>query len=143
MYDRYFSYLARHKFYTFIECCKLGIPLRGLLHDLSKFLPSEFIPYAHHFYGQHAEIDKDYDFAWLQHIHRNMHHWQYYIIIDLGIEEILPMPDEYRKEMLADWIGAGYAKNQPDVKDWYLKNKQFIRLHPETTRWVESRLGIV
>ena len=44
----YLSYLLRHKWFVFIECCKQGIFWRGLVHDCSKFLPDEFFPYAFH-----------------------------------------------------------------------------------------------
>ena len=40
---KYFLYLIKHKWYVFIECCKVGIWWRGILHDLSCFLPSAFI----------------------------------------------------------------------------------------------------
>ena len=39
---RYFLYLIKHKYYVFKECYKAGIWWRGILHDLSCFLPSEF-----------------------------------------------------------------------------------------------------
>lgn len=143
MYVEYFKYLAKHKWYVFVECCKLGVPLRGLLHDMSKFLPCEWVPYAHHFYGKRKKkVDRAYDLAWLHHIHRNKHHWQFWVIVDNGIEEYLPMPDKYVKEMLADWYGAGYAQNMPDVKKWYLDRKEIIKLHPRTRRWIEKQLGV-
>ena len=31
--------------YVFVECAKRGILWRGLIHDWSKILPSEFVPY--------------------------------------------------------------------------------------------------
>jgi hypothetical protein len=48
---KYLKYVIRHKWYVFLECCNLGIPFRGIFHDLSKFLPDEFFPYMNHFYG--------------------------------------------------------------------------------------------
>lgn len=54
-----------------------------------------------------------------------------------------PMPDVYRREMLADWRGAGAALGFPDTKDWYLKNRDTMILHDETRRWIESALGII
>ncbi|MEW6726891.1 MAG: DUF5662 family protein [Bacillota bacterium] len=55
---------------------------------------------------------------------------------------MLPMPDRYRKEMLADWHGAGKAQGKPDTKAWYLANKDKMLLHPETRDWVEAQLGV-
>jgi hypothetical protein len=146
---KYAKYLWLHKKYVFIECCKLGIPFLGIIHDLSKFI--EWNAYAKYFYGTQTDEVKDaFDYAWLNHQHVNKHHWQRWIIkMDDGGEVIKPMKDRYRREMLADWIGAGKAikKTHPDwevlcTKDWYLKNHNNIILHPETRRWIESQLGI-
>lgn len=92
-YFRYLNYVIRHKWFVFLECCKLGIPYLGIIHDWSKVLPSEFIPYARYFYGEKGDNIKKsrdktgyykpydtgnslFDFAWLLHQKRNKHHWQ-------------------------------------------------------------------
>lgn len=146
------SYILRHKWFVFIECVRLGIPWRGLLHDFSKFLPSEWIPYANFFYVQQPRDetgyykptdtgDKAFDYAWLLHQKRNKHHWQWWVLPeDGGGVKVLPMPDKYRKEMLADWRGAGRAQRTPDTRKWYYKNKNKMQLHPETEKWIESIL---
>lgn len=54
----------------------------------------------------------------------------------------LPMPDKYRREMLADWRGAGMAQGKPDTTAWYKENRDKIILHPETREWVEEELGL-
>ena len=51
---KYLKYVIRHKYFVFLESCKLGIPIRGFVHDTSKFFPDEFFPYMNHFYG-HVE----------------------------------------------------------------------------------------
>jgi hypothetical protein len=51
MYLKYLLYVLEHKWNVGIECLKMGMPLHALTHDLSKFRPSEFIPYAKYFYG--------------------------------------------------------------------------------------------
>ena len=148
----YMKYIARHKWYVFQECRKLGIPWRGLLHDLSKFDPREWGPYALSFYGPWKYRDRPdwlafaFDRAWLRHIHRNPHHWQYWVLhFDDGATICLPMPDQYRKEMLADWIGAGKAQGNLDTKGWYLDQKRRgrIQLHSVTRIWIEKQLGVV
>ena len=61
MYWKYFKYVIRHKLFVFIECYKLGKIWRGITHDLSKFLPDEFIPYSRYFYGNwptHKEVSQ-------------------------------------------------------------------------------------
>lgn len=152
---RYLSYVLRHKWYVFIECCKLGIPWRGLVHDLSKFSPTEWGPYVETFYGQKpsprdatgaydpSKIGGAFDVAWLHHQHHNPHHWQWWILRgDHDAQKILPMSENCRKEMLADWYGAGRAQGKPDTKAWYLANKDKMLLHHETRQWIENMLRI-
>jgi hypothetical protein len=59
------------------------------------------------------------------------------------------MPDRYRREMLADWRGAGRAygrqpekNNDPDAAAWYLENRAKIILHPDTRAWLEDELVV-
>ena len=149
-YLKYLRYLFKHKWYVFIECCKLGIPFAGIIHDWSKFRPSEFFPYVNYFYGDCDLYGKygfyfdAFDFAWLHHQNRNPHHWQYWVLLeDNGTKKVLPMPDRYCREMLADWKGAGKAiTGKNETKEWYLKNKDKMDLHPETRRWIELHLGV-
>jgi len=53
----------------------------------------------------------------------------------------LPMPDRYRKEMLADWRGAGRAYGNQDTVGWYVKNRDQIQLDGITRDWIEIQLG--
>ena len=153
---KYLSYVLRHKWFVFVECCKLGVPLRGILHDLSKLSPKEWLPYVNHFYGDKPSprgedgsynplhVGDDFDYAWLSHQHHNKHHWQYWILRgDSGETKALPMPIRYAKEMLADWRGAGRAITGKDnTLEWYQKNKHKMVLHNLTRYWIESELGV-
>ena len=51
---KYLLYLIKHKWLVFLECCKAGIPWRGILHDLSCFLPSEFRLSAKYWLGRYV-----------------------------------------------------------------------------------------
>ena len=45
--NKLFIYLKTifiHKYWVFRYCLKCGMPIRGLLHDMSKLGPSELIP---------------------------------------------------------------------------------------------------
>jgi hypothetical protein len=157
---RYASYIFRHKWYVFREACALGVPVLGILHDLSKVRPSEWVPYAAYFYGgthpesgaeaqaQHTTTKRAaqmaFDEAWLAHQHANKHHWQHYVLHeDDGGTKVLPMPDKYRREMLADWRGAGRAITGKDnTADWFQKNRAHMILHPDTARWLYGQLGL-
>lgn len=133
---KYLKYIFKHKLYTFLAGLELGVPVIQLFcHDLSKFLPGEWFPYLEHFYGR-GKNRKEFNLAWLQHIHRNKHHWQYWVLRnDDGTVECLEMPDKYLLEMCADWIGVARALGKADryaALDWYYENKDKIQLHPKT-----------
>lgn len=154
-YLKYLSYVLRHKWYVLIECFKIGLILEGLVHDLSKFSPKEFIPYARFFYGDkfktskegyfkdNDQSDKDFDLAWLNHQKMNKHHWQWWLVpMDKGLTRPLEMPKKYVDEMICDWEGAGKAqKVKGTIQEWYKKYKNKMQLHPETAILVEKILA--
>lgn len=154
MYAGYLKKLLLHKWFVFLECAKIGMPIAGIVHDWSKFLPDEFIPYARYFNTDRRDKYGDYDVgkadndaflvAWLKHQHRNPHHWQYWILLpDEYPTHIIAMPERYWREMIADWRGAGRAYTGKDnTTEWYQRNKDKMRLHPETRIQVEVSLGV-
>lgn len=142
-YWAYFKYLLRHRWRVMVECWKMGLYIQGVTHDLSKWRPSEFLPYARHFFGQDGVRNKDmvspdaaFDAAWLKHGHRNPHHWQHWLLLaDNGVTKVLPMPSKYRAEMLADWRSF-----EGSTSDWYARHRDKILLHPETRAWIDEQL---
>ena len=144
-YFTYLNYVIRHKWYVAVECFKVGLYWRGITHDLSKFKPSEFIPYANYFYGRaiHSVNDNDFNFAWLLHQTRNDHHWQWWVLrLDDGDTIMFPMSDDALLEMIADWHGAGKAiHGKNDTLNWYNKNKDKMKLHDVTRKKVEDILN--
>lgn len=157
MYLDYFKYLLKHKWYVLKFGWKLKVPFSRLVfHDLTKFYPSEFFPYADWFYGHktgcwdkcgNEEVKKEkketFEYAWNLHQKRNPHHYQYWAAID-GCGDIicLEMPDSLVREMVADWISVGYTlTGKNDVKDWYSKNRDAIKLHPKTREMVCKLIG--
>lgn len=161
---QYLKYVLRHKWYVFLWCCHYWIPLAGIVHDLSKFRPREWFPYVDKFYGgewperhygdvraalgdkyTQPWVDARFDEAWNHHQKRNPHHWQYWVLReDSGATKALDMPMRYRKEMLADWRGAGMAiKGKDETPQWYMKSHDRMILHPDTRYWVEQQLGLI
>lgn len=156
---QYLKYVLRHKWFVLQAGRDLGVPLWQLLmHDWDKFLPDEWFPYANFFFDSQGNKinrrsktgyykptdtgDAAFDYAWLLHQKRNKHHWQWWVLPeDSGGVKLLPMPDVYRREMLADWRGAGRAQGTPDTLAWYIANKEKMQLHPETRAWIEIMLG--
>lgn len=165
-YLKYLRYLLRHKWYVSVECFKRGLVWRGIMHDMSKFLPDEFIPYSNYFYREGKNIshgrnssgyykptdtgDKTFDFAWLLHQKRNRHHWQWWILPeDEGGVKVLEMTDTYRREMICDWIGAGKAQGKfspksdfmQETRKWWNENNHKMQLHPNTRRIIEHSIN--
>ena len=143
----YLWYVLRHKYFVMVECWRYGMYWTGIIHDWSKFLPSEFLPYARNFHKYSRDdipdgAKRDFRRAWLHHQNRNRHHWQYWILNnDNGDVGVLRMPDKYLREMLADWKGAGRAiHGKDDTWEWYMKNFRKMSFHIDTRRKVERIL---
>ena len=146
------------------ECFGEGLYLQGLLHDNDKFRPSMLMSYGNFFYGKEkSPRNKDgyykpndtgyskFEMSWHEHIHRNKHHWQWWLKQnDDGTKEILDMEERYIKEMICDWVGAGKAQGFTSPKNnrffetrvWYDKNKDKMTLSPNTRKYVEEFIGL-
>lgn len=143
----YAKYVARHKWFVLQACRAVKVSaLRGLAHDLSKLLPSEWFPYVHCFYtpdgSKQYNETPEFNLAWCLHQKRNPHHWQFWtVLMDRGEIVALEMPEKYVREMIADWIGAGRAiTGKNEVASWYGKNWYKMILHPSTRMLVEELL---
>jgi hypothetical protein len=141
-----------------VECFKFGLYYRGLKHDISKFFPSEWFPYANFFYGSAPKAKRDetgyykptdtgdekFDFAWLLHQKRNDHHWQWYVLPeDGGGFKVLEMDVNAVFEMTCDWCGASKAQEKGGwrgVFTWYEANAKKMLFHPDSRDLVESIL---
>lgn len=145
---RYLRYVARHKWFVLLASFETGVPLLGLLHDLSKFRPGEWLPYARSFYGgeRTPDVRRAFDYAWDFHQKRNKHHWQHWVLMnDSGEIRALDMPYRYMDEALADWYGAGRAqatKEKPhrgwvQVRAWWEANNHRMTLSPLTRAYFE------
>ena len=120
---KFFGHLRtvnRHRFLVFRLCCKAGIPLQGLAHDLSKYSFTEFWEGVKYYNkGTYSPIKdakrkEGYSKAWLHHKGRNKHHYEYWYDYDLEKPEVL-MPYKYFAEMVCDELAAGIVY---DGDDW-------------------------
>ena len=136
-YWGYFKYVVEHKLNVGIECLKRGLIFHAITHDLSKFLPSEFIGYARYFYSDKEKHKSEFDEAWLLHQHRNKHHWDYWVKSD---GEAVSMPDRYCKQMLCDWHGMS-RKFPGTAWDFFLKNEDRINIHVVTRDKLINKIG--
>jgi len=142
VYWRYFLYVLDHKLNVLIECLKEGLYLQGIIHDMSKFSPHEFLPYARKFYSNQKDEDTELRWknAWLHHQNHNKHHWEYWIV-NKNTREALPMPKKYLIEMVCDWR-AFSRKWGRKVKETNLPERMMtsesIILHPKTREELEN-----
>ena len=112
------------------ECFKVGLYRQGLLHDLSKYSPTEFLVGCRYYQGNRSPNNAEreatgYSKAWLHHKGRNKHHYEYWIdySVDPGEGIIgLKMPLQYVVEMFMDRIAASktyqgdaYRDSHPDT----------------------------
>ena len=147
-------YTLLHKWYVFQIGRQLGVPFwRRVFHNWSKFTRREWRAYAYHFadykesqtstgYFHVPGRSLDFDRAWLQHIHHNPHHWQYWLVFDASSASVraLPIPEVDVREMVADWISAGLARGKPSILDWYEERGPQMVLHEETRELVRHVL---
>ena len=116
--------VMRHRHMVLRHCIKAGIPVQGLLHDLSKVSPAAFIPGALYFQGSRSpnEAERElngYSKAWLHHKGRNKHHFEYWIDINMESKryEPVPMPTRYLIEMFCDRVAASKVYRGAEYKD--------------------------
>lgn len=142
--------VLRHKWYVLIAGWRLGVPLwRLLIHDLSKFSPSEMVAYARQFHGDRTD-PSGFAYAWLHHQNKSDHHWEHWVSRSshvLGHDDggPLPMPLDAVREMVADWFAAGkvYAGRWPDPYNftWFRNNIDKMRMHAITWNRVYATIN--
>ena len=139
-------------------CFKLGIYRQGLMHDLSKYSPSEFIPGVKYYQDGHRSPnnaqreDEGVSKAWLHHKGRNKHYFEYWIDYDVdGSRTVLAgmkMPVKYVAEMFCDRIAASRIYNKEKYKDsdpldYYIKGLGHYIMHPETDALLHKLLQML
>ena len=72
-----------HRKYVRKFCFMCGLYYQGLVHDLSKYSPTEFGESIKYYTGTRSPIDvckekNDYSEAWFHHRGRNKHHYEYW-----------------------------------------------------------------
>ena len=116
----HFLTITQHKLLVMQNCFRVGLFKQGLLHDLSKYSPAEFLTGVHYYQGDRSpnaaeREEKGYSSAWLHHKGRNKHHFEYWI--DYSIDKEHPglvgmkIPKKYMAEMFVDRVSAGKIYN--------------------------------
>ena len=119
------KYLLRHKYNVYKAGRQLGVPrLQLLKHDITKFLPREWVPYRERFFDEpNAEDIRRFKEAVTLHKRAPHHHYE---------QEPL--------EAVADWYSSGKKKEIP-YKQWVKENMQTFPLTEETKEIIMGKLG--
>ncbi len=146
--------ITYHKYLVMKGCFAVGLYWQGLLHDMSKYMPSEFWIGAKYYQGDRSpnnaeREDKGYSAAWLHHKGRNKHHFEYWIDYSgRKVDEVMmpaKMPNRYIVEMFMDRVAASKVYNKEKYTDWdayrYYKSGNTAQfLHPYTQKLLERLL---
>ena len=145
----HFRTIQTHRKWVRHYCFIAGIPWRGLVHDLSKYSPTEFLESARYWTGTDSPInaakkDLGYSKAWLHHKGRNRHHWAYWSDNFSQGTTIYMMPKNDFVELVCDFLAAGQAYNQEHFtyageKRWWDKDKELGNraMHPKNKQMLD------
>lgn len=152
----HFKTITTHKIVVMKECFKIGLYRQGLLHDMSKYGPTEFFEGCKYYQGTASphlkeRAAKGYSAAWLHHKGRNKHHFEYWIDYSPVHGEGLVgsrMPPKYVAEMMMDRIAASKVYNRENYTqhfplEYYEKGKHGYMIHPETRALLEYLLHML
>lgn len=144
--------VSKHKWLVFKLSVKAGIPFRGLIHDMSKFSPTEFFESVKYYNGHRSPLHEcreniGYSKAWLHHKGRNKHHFEYWEDLSKNERIGVFLPYKYIVEAICDKIAAGMAYNgknwtkEEPFKYWTNIEKPGPTVkHPATIEFVDKVL---
>lgn len=154
---RHFCTITHHKLLVMKYCFRVGLYKQGLLHDLSKYSPTEFKVGCKYYQGTRSPNNAEREetgvsLAWLHHKGRNKHHYEYWIDYGLGLQKGemtgMKMPIRYVVEMFLDriaacrnYMGRSYTDHAP--LDYFSKGKGHYMMHPETEEFLEYLLKML
>ena len=147
----HFKTITTHKLKVMQLCFKLGLYKRGLLHDLSKYSPVEFLAGVKYYQGYRSPIDREkevlgYSKGWLHHKGHNRHHWEYWLDFDKDKQLVgMPMPKVFIAEMFCDRVAASMiykkeAYTDASALEYFQGGKHYIIMHPSTKETIERWL---
>lgn len=154
---KHFKTITYHKYLVAKGCFRVGLYRQGILHDMSKYSPAEFLVGAKYFQGNRSPNNAErerlgYSAAWLHHKGRNKHHYEYWQDYSLeappGTLVPVPMPDKYIAEMIMDRIAAskvykGEAYTDASPLEYYESSKAHPAIHEDTRAVLERMLKML
>lgn len=150
---KHFHTINKHRWYVFLYSIKAGIPISGLIHDLSKYSLTEFIESIKYFDGSRSPIyytkkEKGYSLAWLHHKGRNKHHFEYWEDINKDGRFGSLISYKYAVECICDKLSACKTyngkkfNNKQPLEYWNRVDKnRDIKIHPIIIEFMETVLN--
>lgn len=152
----HFKTITKHKLMVMKYCFRIGLYKQGLLHDMSKYSPTEFIPGCKYYQGNRSPNNAEREIngvslAWLHHKGRNKHHYEYWIDYGTGVEkgmQGMKIPKRYIAEMFCDRMAASKnynGGNYTDASPWeyYEQGREYAIIHPESREILEKLLWML
>ena len=150
---KHFKTITTHKMLVMKACFRVGLYRQGLMHDMSKYSPTEFLVGCRYWQGfqspNNAERKiKGYSAAWLHHKGRNKHHFEYWIDYAVNPKDGFigaKMPKRFVAEMVIDRISASrnYQKENYTCRsawEYYARAKDVYVMNDETRFLLEYLL---
>ena len=147
--------IMKHRRAVMRHCFRAGIPWRGLVHDLSKYSPTELVNGIRFYQGHRSPNERErevrgYSKAWLHHKGRNKHHFEYWRDVNMETHRYEPvkMPPVFAVEMFCDRVAAskiykGKAYKDSDPLEYFLRGNARAKMHPETADDLERWLRLL
>lgn len=155
--------INHHKKLVMEGCFRVGLYGQGIMHDLSKYTPTEFLVGCKYYQGTMSPNNAErkavgYSSAWLHHKGRNKHHLEYWIDYGIPVEvngklehgEIcgMKMPVRYVVEMFIDRVSASKNYQKDNYTDesplaYYNKGREHYILHDDTRALLELLLTML
>ena len=151
----HFSTITNHKILVMKNCFKVGLYAQGLMHDLSKYSPTEFVVGCKYYQGHRSPNNAEREetglsTAWLHHKGRNKHHYEYWIDYNTEGPGLAgsKMPEKYVVEMFMDRIAASKNYLKERYKDsspleYYMGGAEYQIIHPESKILLEKLLHML
>lgn len=148
--------VLHHKWEVMKGCFQVGLYWQGIVHDLSKFSPTEFGAGIRYFQGTRSPNARErevygYSRAWLHHKGRNKHHFEYWTDVSGDKKHCLDgkkMPPRYLAEMVMDRIAAsktykGNTYTDRTALEYLMKSSDHETMNPETYAELKKILTIL
>ena len=151
----HFITITKHRHAVIRHCAKSGILWQGLMHDMSKYSPTEFKQGMKYYTGTKSPNEGEraeygYSLAWMHHQGRNRHHFEYWTDYNPQTKLVSPvkMPARFLAEMFCDRVaaskiyqGKNYSSHHP--LEYFNRGNAKNVMHPETADKLHEILVIL